>query len=823
MKSLTFLLSFLFLFSGFVSAQVYEVSTCEDLGLNPVQLVQDNEGGVAGGESIISIYLEGDPSTGIGGLGCWAHHHPNGKDFVITPFSWGETPGGGRMAIIREVMQAITDSRTKYAALGTMDMDLHYLLDDVYYSRHRADGSVEGMILGLKFWLYNTNQCWMRSGVPTLRGLSPEKRKQVFAHEVGHCFNEENAPAFAWRWDTLNKWVQESVAEYLSSEVYKRVDYEHRVATRYNFDKPFYEQPYSSYVLFRYYAMHQGEESIVPLMKEIINKDNQRARIEYLQRTGFDRIFHEFLFDWTYNKIEDSGGHIKIPKTDVGSDALINLRDDMVKVKVDKDIKNGQRELYLLNVPEGYDILLKPMSGTDLPFFQSLFVEGKEKIDFWDAEIEIEGHCSRPMTIQWMVSHLNVEDLSDLEVEFDLIPKDGCCESGLVVEANPDENNINGWFYFDYYIESTVNSLVDGESQSFPMNYYVNSKDGSMLLTQSWFTEAFGSDTFGRKQVEAVIWLPNGQLVAYIFDETFGPRAITIALNQTRSEIMGIQAMKAAELVRLGPSSGLRPAPLPHGSSWEGYASGMAIRQPERSDPSQINKISAYLSNDSYPISSPLASFGFLTGYIRDAANQSKKLVYSKVELPGGNFYEGHLQSMDRMCFQFDAVTYKKMTIGASRGAIAAMSYGEQQEFANDQNALQEEMMRLLSEMSRCGDDKACEAEYTRRMMEIQKRQQDAYFDLQRDDSYSGTAADDLLAQQRALRDEMYPLQQMMVDKELQCHRLREQSAACGGCRDDTLKRCKVQYQELKDQMYVLECRMAKLMGAGDMMQDCPR
>ena len=438
-----FFILLLIILSGFQVKAQYQVSSCSELGLRPVLMVQDNEGNVVGDDSsIISIYLDGDPSTGLGGLGCWVHHHPNGKDYVVTPYGWGQSPGPGRMVFIREAMQVINDTRAMYSELGTMDMNLHYLFDDIYYSRHNPDGSVKTTIYGSKFWLYDTNQCWMRSGVPTLRGLNSDQRKHVFAHEIGHCFNEENAPAFAWRWDSLNKWVQEGVAEYLSSELYKNNDFEHQFARSYEFDKPFYEQPYDSYVLFYYYSTLHGREAVVPLMRAIIGKETQRARIEHLQRSGFDQLFHEFLFDWTFDKILDSGGHIKIPKTDVGSDMLVDLDESMTKIEIDKKIENGQREIYILNVSEGYDITLRPISGSDLPFFQSLYVEGKEKIKFWDSEVEIKGNCSSPVTIQLMLSHLNAEDLEGLNFEYELKARTDCCDGA---EGTLDACLIDSW------------------------------------------------------------------------------------------------------------------------------------------------------------------------------------------------------------------------------------------------------------------------------------------------------------------------------------------------------------------------------------------
>lgn len=815
MKSLR-ITCFLLIISLSMSAQVYTVTSCNDLNLYPVNTAIDSEGNIwPADKSIISIYLEGDPNTGIGGLGCWAHHHPNGKDFVVTPYGWGRTPGPGKMMIIREAMQAITDSRTEYDEIGTMNMKLYYLLNDVFSG-----------IYGSKWWLYDTEQCWMTSGIADIRRLSPDERKQVFAHEIGHCFVEDNAPATSGRIGIvadLDDWVDEGVAEYLSSEVYKRTDLEDEYAIDYDFDTPFYDQDYNSYVLFRYYALLYGRPAIVPLIRGIVEGESLGARIQHLQRTGFDEIFHEFLFDWTYNKIEDSGGHKKIPKIDEGADEFYELSEGAEKLDIDAKIQNGQRELFLLKLPAGYDVVLKPLTGTSLPFFQSLVVRGQEKQKFWESELEIKGHCSRPISIELMISHLNTEELEGLSLQYEIIPKELCCDAGLVVEENPEAENLNGQFAFDYYIDAVLNYNIEGETRTIPLKYFVNSKDGSMLFTDSWFFAAFGRITSRGKEAHAAIWFPNGQVVVYVLDRNSGQKlAITIDLNQRRNEIMGIQAINAAELVRLGPNSGISPAPIPHNSPWNEWSSGIALNQPERYDPSQINKISAYLSDEEYPISSPLSSFGFLVGYIRDANNKNKQLVYQKVELPGGDMYEAHLIYMGNFCAQFDGGGYKKMTIGSSTGAIAAMTAQERAAFSERQNELHEQRLMLLQDLQRCRGNKSCEAEISKLMMDLERELQDNIFDLPANPEFTGNAASEFQSEQRAIRDDMHRLQEELIDLGVECERKNRMHASCD-CMDIAVENCRRNMEDRRNMIYALECRLARLQGMDHLYDDCPR
>ena len=108
----------------------YTVSRCEDLGLNPIEPRSDRD--------ILQIYLTGDEDTGIGGLGCWVHHHPNNKDYVVTPNSWGREPNPGRQSVINDVMEAMRLSREKYTEYGDMNRALYYILDDVERSTWRG-------------------------------------------------------------------------------------------------------------------------------------------------------------------------------------------------------------------------------------------------------------------------------------------------------------------------------------------------------------------------------------------------------------------------------------------------------------------------------------------------------------------------------------------------------------------------------------------------------------------------------------------------------------------------------------------------------------
>lgn len=137
-----------FLLPNTVTAQ--RVSTCEELGLRPIEPGTGND--------LLRLLLETDKFPE---RGCLVHHHPNGKDYVITPADWGESPVDRHRILIDDAMNAITVSRDKYVQYGTLNSALFYIFDNV--SR--------GHVAGTTFWLIG-NACWMVSGVPYTFGLT---------------------------------------------------------------------------------------------------------------------------------------------------------------------------------------------------------------------------------------------------------------------------------------------------------------------------------------------------------------------------------------------------------------------------------------------------------------------------------------------------------------------------------------------------------------------------------------------------------------------------------------------------------------------------
>ncbi|MEM7380526.1 MAG: hypothetical protein AAF361_04935 [Bacteroidota bacterium] len=799
----------LFLVGFFIPQSAYSQYICEPCAAYDFDstAMVDHDGisttGVGGREyDLLRLYKPGGRTTPY----CVVFKSLNNLDHVVVPGSWTCTPNPGQMEQIEANFEAMIKSRGKFSEYGRVRKKWFFFLEG-----RTPDQDAQAYIF--------EDQCWMRS-IAWRVGGSLDDFKQTVAHECGHCYQIENMDGEDYFY---HLWLDEANAEYLSTLVYPANNQEHEYAVEFDLDETIYKQAYRFYVILEYYA---GRFSVIQTMnfvKQSFKVSGSRLRQHY-KSSGFDKILHDAYFTHFKKEVEDSGGGY------VEREREVRLRQDPIEMipgpaqTVDLDSIRPQRlNVYGLELPPGYDLTINPPVRSSAPAFFSLIANEQEYPE-WNRQIEIKGECDEEVRVMILSTHMNPRTINGTKVTYKLTEREGCCSSDLVVGMNPTENELDGKFAFDYYIESTINYATDGESNSLKMNYFVNSKDGSMLMTDSFFNDNFGTDSNESWKANAVIWLANGQLVGYVDDLFEGvKRAITIDLNQTRSDIMGIRVVEVAELLREGRRSSLSPAPLPGGSQWIGKSRGFAFNQPEKSDPSKINKVTAYISNESVPFSSPMPSFGFMAGYIRDLAGSNKNLAYTKFELPNGDMFEVHLNHMEKLCAAFDGAGYKKLALGASTGAIATMTEEEQIEFANSQNELQNQMMALLTEMGRCDGDKACEARITKQMMALQKQIQDAVYDLPEDPSLSGTAASDHHLLERDIRDRMYPIHEQIVDTEVRCDRLSRQDASCGGCMRMALDRCKEDLEDLREQLYALECRLARLKGAEDLMDDCPR
>lgn len=796
------------LFSFCLSAQ-YTITRCSDISPRPVSYDPTTDTT----KDILTVYLDGDGS-GSPGEGCWVYHHRNGKDYVVISDSWHSNMTDGYRLLIEDIMQAMTDARNEYANYGSLDVSLYYLFEP----------GQDPSYLSFAHWLTdNRTKCWMQSELNNFGGSTREKSKFTFAHEIGHCFIMENVEDLEIEYTALNAWFDESVAEFLASEVYKNVDSEHYNSERFDLEGDEFTQPYLAYPLWYFYAKRNGKESVVDLMNTLVGLPSRTARLGHLRSIGFDMLYHEFLFEFHRKKLEDSSGNTIIPVK-----REIELRQDPIDLVPDSSdpltldpIPSERLSLFEIVIPASYEVTIYPPNPTSDKVYYALLHE-PNSLKYWEEPVSIKGFCDKVRTFRIQASHLSGDPVDGVMVEYELQEREACCDEWVEAGDNPPVEELNGDFYFDYYIESEVTSSSDGSTDTVEMKYFVNSSDGSMLLLSSFFMDNFNTTESGGMKANGVIWFPNGQVVAYVADRNYGQkRAITMDMNQTRSDVKGVRAWKVDEFLRHGVGSTVAPAPLPAGSPWRDNATGHAYYQPERHDPDVRNKFTGYISNDTTFATSPLPSFGFMVGYMKDQNDLNKLMVYSRFDQPSGGYIEAKLISIEKLCASFEARGYKKMTLGGSTGAIGAMTEREREDLVASQQAYHEQLGQLISNLESCGDNENCIARVNQEILTLQRNRENAIYNLPSNPDLSGDAGTSFQRDARAVKEEMYQLHSQIIEKERQCKSLNDSNARCGGCMDRACENCREQHQQLKDDLDDLECELARLHGMGDMMDDC--
>ncbi len=428
----------LFLFTVCVAvAQDYEVSTCKEMRLRPI--IPASEGGPQ--VDLLGNYYVPDVN-GVGGLGCWTYHHPNGRDFVVTPHGWGNPPNTPkRKQLIDEAMEAITDARAHYVSYGNLDNDLYYILNDVDYG-----------FPGHTMWLVD-GECWMISGVP---GLADEdtsaSRKFVFVHEVGHCFVMENVLNLGKKYDELNAWFDECVSEFLASDVYKSVDREIENAQSFNIERPF-RTKYKAYSLFQYFVNERGKENLVPFLNKLTTTFDIRDRLRIMRELDFDQLVHNYFYEYRREWLKDSGTSRVIPKLPLSEPREIVLDPGLTEEPL-PELGMLRLERIKIQIPEGFNAKLSPVTGSDKTFFQSVIVDGGDAYHNWDSEISVEGDCFREQSLELMISHINEDPLEGLKISYELEARTDCC-SGM-------EGSLEGCVVGTWEVDvSTISHLID--------------------------------------------------------------------------------------------------------------------------------------------------------------------------------------------------------------------------------------------------------------------------------------------------------------------------------------------------------------------------
>ena len=239
-------------------------------------------------------------------------------------------------------------------------------------------------------------------------------------------------------------------------------------------------------------------------------------------------------------------------------------------------------------------------------------------------------------------------------------------------------SDINGSFKFDYKIQAimtiggtTVDNTIHGNR--FRMDYYVNSADGSILFPggPSGFFKSnfFYQDTYGR--IDAAIWLANGQMVSYVYDDKAGHnRAITRESVMTAGARMGIDYLKMTEFFE--SARVLPEVPKPPAMTWFGPAVGYEGEVVE-SYTGEKNTMVLYFDKNPTPIKTSVVMMGFMVGVLKDShmANCNRQVVYAKVNIGGpdsAEYLQVQLEAIKPQGITFDGSSYQSSPIDGDYG-----------------------------------------------------------------------------------------------------------------------------------------------------------
>lgn len=390
-------------------------ATCASLGLDPVV---DHPGSPSDSLRVLERYYV--ETGGVGGLGCWVHPHANGKDYVVTPWSWGEDPNPGHQRLIDETFQAQTDAYDSLSAIGTLDLGLYVVLNDVDTG---SDSDPEA------YWP-TEGQCWIEAGPRAGFGAwSDLDFKGTLAHEIGHCFLMQNVPGYtpATYGRGTAHWWDESGAEFFGSVVYPSSDFEHESSYLFDMDGEELYQAYNAVVLLQHYANHNGNRAVLDLLIRLHAEGRSWGSLNaYLDGAGLDDFFHDFGTTHYRGLIPDPGGGYMRAEDWVAPIAEETLSPPRGAISLDVVPSRRLNQLQL-TLPEGHDGVLWAGGAVGSAVWASAYLDGELRTA-WGEGIPVRGECDNARTFSVFLTTLRAEDVRDVSFEYELSENNEDCE-----------------------------------------------------------------------------------------------------------------------------------------------------------------------------------------------------------------------------------------------------------------------------------------------------------------------------------------------------------------------------------------------------------
>lgn len=228
-----------------------------------------------------------------------------GKDYrIYFPLEWrGDAT---KIAVYQSTFDIIEQVSSVYSAYGTvpaMYIVFRWDLDETDPTGGIASATGGGPSSACPVFIR-----------PPAFSLEPNIYKQAIAHEMFHCFQDENIINYRPYTYDSTAWFLEGTAEYFSNLAYPEVDYEYRNMQKLNersLVRPLYQMSYGNFLFFQHMANQSGPEKIIEMMKSMpINGSLQDQLNAIVAYPGMIDLFESYTRQFLANQIADTSGII---------------------------------------------------------------------------------------------------------------------------------------------------------------------------------------------------------------------------------------------------------------------------------------------------------------------------------------------------------------------------------------------------------------------------------------------------------------------------------------------------------------------------------
>lgn len=385
------------------SERTYSV-TCQQLGLNPE---------LPGGVRPLDQFLN-NSDLPENERNCWVHQDQSRKNWVITPYYWGEEPDDFNTPYIEDALLSIKESRRVYKTIGRFNTVLIMVLSEIRPTLAEA------------FWIKD-NHCYMEASYDYVQNRTSEQWRQTVSHESGHCFIMNNVPGYApENYNQDDKWWDESAAEWLSTLVWTTFNREHNLAFDFDLDGKPYRQPYSAFLIFSHFANKFGNRATWQMIKEIAQKNSLEELSQFWLSAHLNSFFQDFFITHYQSQIADIGGGFYPREIDVldHPQSPWTLATDLEDLSL-HILPEGRLIKGNVIIPKGHKVTfapIPPQSALALHF--QLDLNGPIIPHLFTTEAEAS--CDEDKVISIYLSQLSSGEISEFKLPYSLMEVTDC-------------------------------------------------------------------------------------------------------------------------------------------------------------------------------------------------------------------------------------------------------------------------------------------------------------------------------------------------------------------------------------------------------------